>query len=189
MKNTKMIFQNLNPDFLLINKDNKMEKKNMNNLIYNDNGEWVFNMKTCTNVNDDSPYKFLDTESHAYLIVPIQLVKELHLEDGISQFSYTNGVEVWLEEDCDAVLFMKAYVEYFRKPFEYGNDFASYTEWEELKTDCLESYSSFIADQKLIDSPFFNYVWKSDKLINQDAINNLSNDQLEQVNAILDKVN
>ena len=147
----------------------------MNNLIYDDNGELVFSMQTCTNRNADSPYKFLDTENHAYLIVPIKLIEELHLEDAISQFSYTNGVEVWLEEDLDAILFIKAYVEYFRKPFEYGYDYATYTEWQELKTDCLESYS-------------FN-VWKSDKLINQDAINNLSNDQLEQVNAILDKVN
>ena len=154
----------------------------MNNLIYDDNGELVFSMQTCTNRNADSPYKFLDTESHAYLIVPIQLIEELHLEDAISQFSYTNGVEVWLEEDLEAVLFMKAYVEYFRKPFEYGYEFATYTEWQELKTDCLESYSTY-------DIAYNSNLWKSDKLINQDAINNLSNDQLEQVNAILDKVN
>ena len=147
----------------------------MNNLIYDDNGELVFSMQTCTNRNISSPYKFLDTESHAYLIVPIKLIEELHLEDAISQFSYTNGIEVWLEEDLDAVLFIKAYVEYFRKPFEFGNDYITAQEWQELITDCLESYS-------------FN-VWKSDKLINQDAINNLSNDQLEQVSAILDKVN
>ena len=147
----------------------------MNNLIYDDNGELVFSMQTCTNRNTSSPYKFLDTESHAYLIVPIKLIEELHLEDAISQFSYTNGIEVWLEEDLDAVLFIKAYVEYFRKPFEFGNDYITAQEWQELITDCLESYS-------------FN-VWKSDKLINQDSINNLSNDQLEQVNAILDKVN
>ena len=152
----------------------------MNNLIYDDNGELVFSMQTCTN---------RDTESHAYLIVPIELVEELHLEDSISQFSFTNGIEVWLEEDLDAVLFIKAYVEYFREPFEYGNDYTTAQEWQELIADCLERYTTFIADQKLIDSPFFNYVWKSDKLINQDAINNLSNDQLEQVNAILDKVN
>lgn len=147
----------------------------MNNLIYDDNGELVFSMQTCTNRNISSPYKFLDTESHAYLIVPIELVEELNLEDSISQFSFTNGIEVWLEEDLDAVLFIKAYVEYFRKPFEYGNDYITAQEWQELITDCLESYS-------------FN-VWKSDKLINQDSINNLSNDQLEQVSAILDKVN
>jgi hypothetical protein len=147
----------------------------MNNLIYDDNGELVFSMQTCTNRNISSPYKFLDTESHAYLIVPIKLIEELHLEDAISQFSYTNGIEVWLEEDLDAVLFIKAYVEYFRKPFEFGNDYITAQEWQELITDCLESYS-------------FN-VWKSDKLINQDSINNLSNDQLEQVSAILDKVN
>lgn len=161
----------------------------MNNLIYDDNGELVFNMQTCTNRNTSSPYKFLDTESHAYLIVPIELVEELNLEDSISQFSFTNGIEVWLEEDLDAVLFIKAYVEYFKKPFEYGNDYITAQEWQELIADCLERYTSFIGDQKLIDSPHFNYVWKSDKLINQDAINNLSNDQLEQVNAILDKVN
>jgi len=161
----------------------------MSNLIYDDNGELVFSMQTCTNRNIDSPYKFLDTESHAYLIVPIELVEELNLEDYISQCSFTNGIEVWLEEDLDAVLFIKAYVEYFREPFEYGNDYITAQEWQELIADCLERYTSFIADQKLIDSPHFNNVWKSDKLINKDAINNLSNDQLEQVNAILDKVN
>ena len=53
----------------------------MNNLIYDDNGELVFSMQTCTNRNISSPYKFLDTESHAYLIVPIELVEELNLED------------------------------------------------------------------------------------------------------------
>ena len=71
-----------------------------------------------------------------YLIVPIQLIEELHLEDAIT-ISYTNGVEVWLEEDLDAILFIKAYF----KNLEYGYDYATYTEWQELKTDYLESYS------------------------------------------------
>jgi hypothetical protein len=154
---------------------------------YDNDGRLIFDMKTCTSFNPDSTYKFLDTESHAYLIVPIDLIKELNITKNITEYSYTNGIEIWLEEDQDAYTFIKAYVEYFKQPFQYGMDYTTYEEWEGLIEDCLVRYSTSISEN-LMNNQDITDVWRSDKLINQDAINNLSIEQLEKVNEILNKI-
>ncbi len=54
-------------------------------------------------------YKFYHDAGHGWLAVPIEEVRELNVK--ISQYSYIKGETVYLEEDCDAPLFMKAYKE------------------------------------------------------------------------------
>ena len=156
----------------------------MENLKLDDNGNVIFNSKDCMLFDKSSPYTLLDTESHAYLVVNMKDIFNLGIEQGISEYSFTNGPEVWLEEDCDALLFIKAYVEYNKEPFPYGQDYATYEEWEDLRENCLERYD---VSKHATLTPIAD-IWKSDRLFNQDAINNLSVDQLEMVSNILDKV-
>jgi hypothetical protein len=44
--------------------------------------------------------------SHGWLGVPLNLVQDLGISDDISQYSYRDGNFAYLEEDCDASLFM-----------------------------------------------------------------------------------
>ena len=46
---------------------------------------------------------------HAWLEVPKTLIKELGITNKISSFSYENGENVYLEEDCDLATFAKVY--------------------------------------------------------------------------------
>jgi hypothetical protein len=66
-------------------------------------------------------------------------------------------------------------------------DYTTYEEWEGLIEDCLVRYSTSISEN-LMNNQDITDVWRSDKLINQDAINNLSIEQLEKVNEILNKI-
>lgn len=53
-------------------------------------------------------FKFLSDPRHGWLSVPRSLVDKLGIADRISSFSYQQGNRVYLEEDCDAPLFLKA---------------------------------------------------------------------------------
>lgn len=54
-----------------------------------------------------SQFTWYSDPGHAWLEVPKPLVDGLELP--ISRFSYTDGKKVYLEEDCDAGRFLKAY--------------------------------------------------------------------------------
>ena len=45
---------------------------------------------------------------HGWLSVKRQLIEELGISDQISSYSYQRGERVYLEEDCDASLFVEA---------------------------------------------------------------------------------
>ena len=45
---------------------------------------------------------------HGWLEVPFKLIKDAGLEADISWYSYKNGSKIYLEEDCDAPLFVAA---------------------------------------------------------------------------------
>jgi hypothetical protein len=45
---------------------------------------------------------------HAWLEVPAELIKQLGIGPQISKFSYMHHGKVYLEEDCDAPLFLEA---------------------------------------------------------------------------------
>jgi len=45
---------------------------------------------------------------HGYVMTTLTLLRELGIENDISQFSYQDGEKVYLEEDCDLSRFTKA---------------------------------------------------------------------------------
>lgn len=44
---------------------------------------------------------------HGWLEVPLQTLKELGILKGMTEFSYLHGSKAFLEEDCDARVFMQ----------------------------------------------------------------------------------
>ena len=53
-------------------------------------------------------YKFYGDPSHGWLAVKMQEIIDLGISQKISSFSYMHGQTVYLEEDCDAPIFVKA---------------------------------------------------------------------------------
>lgn len=51
--------------------------------------------------------KYYTDPSHGWIAVKRSLLEELNLLDKISSYSYTKGKTVYLEEDCDANLFLE----------------------------------------------------------------------------------
>lgn len=51
-------------------------------------------------------FTMIDTGGHAYLSVPKQLIIDLGLTDKISGYSGLSATRVYLEEDCDAPMFL-----------------------------------------------------------------------------------
>tara|TARA_R100001244_G_scaffold59072_2_gene49743 strand:+ start:129 stop:389 length:261 start_codon:yes stop_codon:yes gene_type:complete len=54
-------------------------------------------------------FTFTEDPGHAWLPVKRSLLKELGVADVISSYSYQEGDTVWLEEDCDAGVFIRAW--------------------------------------------------------------------------------
>lgn len=54
------------------------------------------------------PFVFHNDPGHAWLEVPMGMIFRLGLADKISSCSYRNGEKAYLEEDCDAPLFLQA---------------------------------------------------------------------------------
>ena len=53
-------------------------------------------------------YNFYSDPGHAWLEVPLTEICHLNLADKISSHSYINRGFAYLEEDCDAPIFIKA---------------------------------------------------------------------------------
>lgn len=55
-------------------------------------------------------YRFIEDPGHGWLEVPVEEVRRLCIEDQISGYSYVSkcGQFAYLEEDCDASLFIRA---------------------------------------------------------------------------------
>ena len=60
-----------------------------------------------------SKFVFHSDPGHGWLQVPKELVKKLGFRKAISPYSYQDKEYLYLEEDCDASLFEKAYTERF----------------------------------------------------------------------------
>jgi hypothetical protein len=60
-------------------------------------------------------YVFHSDPGHGWLAVKKSELRYLNLEQKISTYSYMKGDTVYLEEDCDASEFVKAYTECFGK--------------------------------------------------------------------------
>lgn len=60
-------------------------------------------------MNEDClSFDFVNDPGHGWLKAPFDLIKKFGLQMFISNFSYQNGNDVYLEEDCDANLLLKA---------------------------------------------------------------------------------
>lgn len=64
-------------------------------------------------------YNFFQDPGHGWLAVPLVDIKELGIEHIITGYSYQKGGTAYLEEDCDASVFFKAYEDKFGKKPEY----------------------------------------------------------------------
>jgi hypothetical protein len=54
-------------------------------------------------------YSFYNDPGHGWLAVKRKELVELGIIDKITEYSYQRGQTVYLEEDCDATLFVNAY--------------------------------------------------------------------------------
>lgn len=61
-------------------------------------------------------FKFYRDASHGWLAVKIDLIESLGIRQKITQYSYKKGNTAYLEEDCDAPLFIEAYKKAFCSP-------------------------------------------------------------------------
>lgn len=59
-----------------------------------------------------SRFVFHEDAGHGWLEVPYNIIVILKLQDKISGYSYRKNDLVYLEEDCDAPLFIKAYLQH-----------------------------------------------------------------------------
>jgi hypothetical protein len=71
-------------------------------------------METVTkigNIGQSVRYRFIEDPGHGWLEVPIEQIKAFGIEGKISGYSYKRNGMAYLEEDCDAGLFINAYKE------------------------------------------------------------------------------
>lgn len=54
-------------------------------------------------------FDYIQDPSHGWIKAPINLLAELEILGSISTYSYVRGAYVYLEEDCDAAVFMNAF--------------------------------------------------------------------------------
>ena len=78
---------------------------------------------------------FFEDPGHGWLEVPMDLIRALGIASQISGYSYRKGHAAYLEEDCDAAVFIEA----FRK--QYGSE----PKWERVYQDPtpIRSYARF----------------------------------------------
>ena len=58
-------------------------------------------------------FTFHTDPGHGWLEVPMSLLRDLGIADKVSSYSYMRGDSAYLEEDCDAGLFVQAFLERF----------------------------------------------------------------------------
>jgi len=70
-------------------------------------------------------YSYFQDPGHGWIAVPLTELKALGIAEDISEYSYIMGAMVFLEEDCDAALFIEAktargekpqFIEHFQDP-------------------------------------------------------------------------
>lgn len=54
-------------------------------------------------------FKFYSDPGHGWLAVEKNLLVKMGIADKISEYSYMKGETAYLEEDCDAAIFIKEY--------------------------------------------------------------------------------
>lgn len=67
-----------------------------------------------------SKYAYHQDPGHGWIAVPMDEIRRLCIEDQISAYSYCDGNTAYLEEDCDASVFIRA-KEARGEAFEYSS--------------------------------------------------------------------
>ena len=52
-------------------------------------------------------FRFISDPGHGWMEVPMELITLLGIGDKITPYSYRKGNQVYLEQDCDAALFVQ----------------------------------------------------------------------------------
>ena len=73
-------------------------------------------------------YIFHTDPGHGWLAVPFKDIEALGVGDKISRYSYVKRKTAYLEEDCDAAVFINAYKARFGKMFEYRTSYQDRTQ-------------------------------------------------------------
>lgn len=89
-------------------------------------------------------YKFYCDPGHGWMAVKVQELMQLNIWHKISTYSYIRGATAYLEEDCDAAEFFKAYRE------KYGID-PKYTYNHTDNRSPIRSYDSY-THNKAVDT-------------------------------------
>ncbi len=82
-------------------------------------------------------FKVYNDPGHGWVAVKRALLSELRLLDRISAYSYQKGETVYLEEDCDASVFVSEYKS------RYG-EMPEFTEKHTNGRSCIRNYNSFV---------------------------------------------
>lgn len=64
-------------------------------------------------------FDFISDPGHGWVKVPVSLLQALCISNEITRYSYRRGAYAYLEEDCDASLFHKAYTDCYGFPPKY----------------------------------------------------------------------
>jgi hypothetical protein len=70
-------------------------------------------------------FRYITDPGHGWVEVPFSLIKKLGIAEKVSTYSYVCGTYVYLEEDCDAAVFVDAYKQ------EFGHEPTMAWEYEE----------------------------------------------------------
>lgn len=83
-------------------------------------------------------FKYYTDPGHGWIGVKVELLRELGIQAQISEFSYQNenGTMAYLEEDCDASLFVEKYIERFGVKPEFKDSHTDRMHW-------IRSYESY----------------------------------------------
>ena len=76
---------------------------------------------------ENKTYIFHTDPGHGWLAVPYKDLVELNIQDKISDYSYSKGATAYLEEDCDAAVFINAYKAKFGKMFAFRQSYKENT--------------------------------------------------------------
>lgn len=82
------------------------------------------------------PLKMYCDPGHGWVAVKVKLLRELQILANISSYSYLRGQTAYLEEDCDAQVFVNAYRE------KYG-DIPPLTVKHQDKSSTIRSYDRY----------------------------------------------
>ncbi len=89
-------------------------------------------------------FDYIQDAGHGWVKAPINLLAELNILGSISTYSYVRGAYVYLEEDCDAAIFMNAFNNLFghdpklrsRVAREKRSKIRSYDQFNRVHTIC-----------------------------------------------------